>query len=61
MNYLFNIFKEEWDIPTWENIGINRIIVEVLDLSNDKIKYTFPYFLETLSKLQVFVLKLNRL
>jgi hypothetical protein len=36
-------------------------MLQVLDLGNNKIEDTFPYFLETLPKLQILVLKSNKL
>nr|XP_034898771.1 receptor-like protein 43 [Populus alba] len=40
---------------------INCTMLEVLDLGNNKIEDAFPYFLETLSKLQILILKSNKL
>jgi hypothetical protein len=40
---------------------INCAMLEVLDLGNNKIDDTFPYFLETLPKLQILILKSNKL
>ncbi|XP_057990670.1 receptor-like protein 43, partial [Hevea brasiliensis] len=38
----------------------NCINLEILDLGNNNIDDTFPHFLETLSKLQILILKSNR-
>ncbi|XP_057990677.1 receptor-like protein 9DC3 [Hevea brasiliensis] len=38
----------------------NCINLEILDLGNNNIDDTFPYFLETLSKLQILILKSNK-
>jgi Leucine-rich repeat (LRR) protein len=40
---------------------INCTMLEALDLGNNKIEDTFPYFLETLPELYVLVLKSNKL
>ena len=40
---------------------VNCIDLEVQDLGNNKINDSFPYWLEALPKLQVFVLRSNKL
>lgn len=40
---------------------INCIMLQVLDLGDNKIEDTFPYFLETLPELYILVLKSNKL
>jgi len=40
---------------------VNCINLEVLNLGNNKINDSFPYWLEALPKLQVFVLRSNKL
>ncbi|GLT49886.1 hypothetical protein SLA2020_234100 [Shorea laevis] len=39
---------------------VNCRILEVLDIGNNNVKDTFPYWLESLPKLQVLILRLNK-